>query len=98
MVKRVLFIAFASMLAMAPGSALAQEGISRKQQERNLTKKAKEDKKARTKQDKEDRKHHLSIQDKATQKRMKRNNRRANRSGSGTHRDGPLRRLFQRKR
>jgi hypothetical protein len=43
---------------------------------------------------KDDRKRHLDIQDKATRKRIKRNTRRADRRGSGRHRDGFLRRTF----
>jgi hypothetical protein len=40
----------------------------------------------------------LSIQDKQTRKRLKKNTKRADRSGSGPHRDGGLRGLFGRKR
>jgi Flp pilus assembly protein TadB len=98
MFNRLLVLVLSLMLGSAMFTASAQEGISRKQQERNLAKKAKEEKKARVKQDKEDRKHHLGLQDKATQKRMKRNSKRADRSGSRAHRDGPFRRMFQRKR
>ncbi len=76
----------------------AQEGISQKQQERILAKKAKEEKKEKAKQEKADRARHLSLQDKATQKRLKRHGRRADRHGSGAHRDGPFRSLFKRKR
>ncbi|MBK9176564.1 MAG: hypothetical protein IPM46_09550 [Flavobacteriales bacterium] len=86
-------------LTAAPAILHAQEGgISRKQQERILAKKAKDEKKAKTKQDKADRERHLSIQDKETRKRMKRHTRRADRRGSGAHRDGFLTRLFSRRR
>lgn len=84
--------------AAAPVAGYAQDGISRKQQEKQLARKAKEEKKAKARKEKEDRKRHLSIQDKATRKRLKRHTRRADRSGSGTHRDGWFPGLFQRKR
>lgn len=88
-----------AVLSFAPTVLHAQEaGISRKQQERILAKKAKDEKKAKAKQDKANRERHLSIQDKETRKRMKRNTRRADRRGSGTHRDGFLTRLFSRRR
>jgi Flp pilus assembly protein TadB len=85
-------------LGLLPAAARAQEGISQKKQERILAKKAKEEKKQKAKQEKADRAHHLALQDKATQKRIKRHTRRADRHGSGAHRDGPLRKLFRRKR
>lgn len=84
--------------AAVPVAGHAQDGISRKQQEKQLARKAKEEKKAKARKEKEDRKRHLSIQDKATRKRLKRHTRRADRSGSRTHRDGWLPGLFQRKR
>lgn len=83
------------VLLSAP-AVLAQEGISRKQQEKNLAKKEREDRKAKARKEKEDRKRHLSIQDKETRKRIKRHTRRADRSGTRTHRDG--RGLFHRRR
>ncbi len=76
----------------------AQDGITQKEQERILAKKAKEDKKAKVKKTKDDKKRHLAIQDKATRKRLKQHDRRADRSGSGRHRDGFFTRLFSRKR
>lgn len=88
-----------AVVATVPLASHAQEeGISRKQQERILAKKAKEQKKEKAKQDKAGRERHLAIQDKETRKRMKRQNRRAERSGSGPHRDGFLTRLFSRRR
>ncbi|MCB0769010.1 MAG: hypothetical protein KDC00_01235 [Flavobacteriales bacterium] len=82
-------------LTAAPVSAAAQDGgISRKKQEKLLEKKAKEDKKAKAKKEKFDRKRHLSLQDKATRKRLKRHNKRADRNGSNTHKDGFFRRMF----
>lgn len=87
------------MLALAPHAANAQdEGISQRKQERNLAKKEREEKKAKVKEEKADRKHHLSLQDKATRKRIKQHTRRADRHGSGRHRDGFPSRLFRRKR
>ncbi len=91
-------LALLTMLAAMPTVSPAQDGISQKQQEKILAKKAKEDKKAKVKQEKADRKRHLSIQDKATRKRLKRHTKRADRRGSGAHRDGGLRGLFQRSR
>lgn len=91
-------LALLMILAAAPAVSHAQDGISQKQQEKILSKKAKEDKKAKKKKEKADRKRHLSIQDKATRKRLKKHNKRADRRGSGAHRDGWLRGLFQRSR
>lgn len=85
-------------LTGTPMMAHAQDGISQKEQERILAKKAKEDKKAKVKKAKDDKKRHLAIQDKATRKRLKQHDRRADRSGSGRHRDGFFTRLFSRKR
>lgn len=86
-------------LFTAPTALRAQdEGISQREQEKILAKKAKEEKKAIAKQEKEGRKLHLGRQDKATRKRMKQNQRRADRSGPGRHRDGFFTRLFSRKR
>jgi Flp pilus assembly protein TadB len=75
-------------------AAVAQDGISKKQAEKNLARKARDDRKAKARKVKDDRKRHLDIQDKATRKRIKRNTRRADRRGSGRHRDGFLRRTF----
>jgi hypothetical protein len=77
---------------------LAQDGITQKQQEKILHKKAREDKKAKARKVKEDRKRHLAIQDKATRKRIKHNTKRADRKGSGSHKERGLRKLFSRKR
>lgn len=82
------------LLLGTPVITVAQDGITQRQQERILAKKAKEDKKAKVKKEKEDRKRHLAIQDKATRKRLKRHTRRADRGGSGQHRDGFFTRLF----
>ncbi len=82
-------------LVVTPALVHAQEGISRKKQEKIQAQKEKEKKKAKVKKEKDDRKRHLSIQDKETRKRIKRHTKRADRSGSGAHRD---RGLFRRKR
>jgi Flp pilus assembly protein TadB len=87
-------LALAVSLMVVPGAAKAQEGISRKQQERIQAKKAKDEKKAKARQERDDRKRHLNIQDKATRKRIKRHTKRADRRGSGPHRDGFFRRTF----
>jgi hypothetical protein len=93
---RILLIAI-PLLVVVPHTA-AQEGISRKKQEKIQKDKAKEEKKELAKRDKEGRKRHLSIQDKETRKRIKRNTKRADRRGTRTHKDGFFRRLFSRKR
>lgn len=98
MLRSLFRIALVAMLAMASTTTYAQEGISQKMQEKILAKKSKEDKKAKVKKEKADRKQHLAIQDKATRKRLKRHFKRAERKGSGTHKDGGLRGLFQRSR
>lgn len=82
------------VLIAAPANSSAQDGISRKQQEKILAKKAKEEKKQKARKAKEDRKRHLDNQDKATRKRIKRNTKRAGRHGSDQHRDGFFRRTF----
>jgi Ni/Co efflux regulator RcnB len=87
-----------ALLLAAPMMASAQEGISRKKQEKVLARKEKADAKAKVRKGKEDRKRHLSIQDKETRKRIKRHTRRADRHGTGVHRDGFPRSLFQRRR
>lgn len=76
--------------------ARGQEGITKKQAEKNLARKAKEERKAKARKVKDDRKRHLDIQDKATRKRIKRNTKRADKHGSGRHRDGWLRRTMGR--
>jgi len=89
-------------LAMALSGATAvlaqDEGISQRKQEKILAQKAKEEKKEKVKQDKENRKRHLGLQDKGTQKRMKKHARRADRHGPGRHSDPWPARLFRRKR
>lgn len=86
------------LLFSMAGASMAQDGISKKQQEKNLAKKGKDDKKAKVKKEKDDRKRHLSIQDKDTRKRIKRNTKRADRGGPGPHRDGFFQRTFGRRR
>lgn len=81
-------------LVAVPRVVVAQDGISRKQQEKKLEKQAKVDKKEKAKKEKFDRKRHLSLQDKATRKRLKRHNKRADRSGSDPHRDNFFQRTF----
>lgn len=81
--------------AMAvPQAGFAQDGISKKKQEKIQAKKAKQEKKEKAKQERYDRRRHLSVQDKATRKRMRRHTKRADRRGSGIHRDGFFRRTF----
>lgn len=77
-----------------PNAVCAQEGISQKQQEKNLAKKGKDDKKAKAKKEKDDRKRHLAIQDKSARKRIRHNTKRADRGGSGAHRDSWPKRMF----
>lgn len=89
-----LLLAFA--LQTTPISA--QDGISRKKQERIQAKKEKQEVKDKARKEKQDRKRHLSIQDKETRKRIKRHTRRSHKHGTGTHRDGFPRNLFQKRR
>lgn len=93
---RILLLAAASMGPLM--SQAQEEGISQRKQEKILAKKEREEKKQKIKQDKENREHHLNLQDKATRKRMKKHGKRADRHGSGAHRDGILSRMFRRKR
>ncbi|MCB0795501.1 MAG: hypothetical protein KDB88_12255 [Flavobacteriales bacterium] len=81
-------------LILVPGVQAQEKGVSRKQQEKHLARKEKQDAKARVKQEKADRKRHLAMQDKKTRKRMRKHTKRADRKGSGRHRDPFLKRLF----
>ena len=90
-----LLLLFTSVL-VTPVSG--QDGITQRQQEKILAKKAKEEKKAKIKKEKTDRKHHLGIQDKATRKRIKQHTKRADRRGSGSHRDSWFQRTFSKRR
>lgn len=94
--RRWWFALFIALFAVAASPTLssAQDGISRKKQERIQANKAKQEKKAKAKQERFDRKRHLSVQDKAARKRVKRHTKRADRRGSGQHRDGFFRRTF----
>lgn len=96
--SRLALLVISLFLSLVPGNVHAQEGIGQKQQEKLLEKKAKEDKKAKVRKEKADRKRHLEIQDKAARKRIKRNTKRADRGGSGAHRDGFFKGLFRRTR
>ncbi len=89
-------ILLCGLVLTVPSLASGQDGISRKKQEKLLEKKAKADKKEKARQEKEDRKRHLSLQDKATRKRIKRNTKRADRHGSDPHRDNFFQRTFGR--
>lgn len=93
---RLLLLAL--FLTGVPTVVMAQDGISRKEQEKIQAKKAKDEKKAEKKREKEGKKRHLDIQNKDTRKRIKKNTKRADRGGSGQHRDGFFTRLFSRKR
>jgi Flp pilus assembly protein TadB len=97
--RRLLrFLLLAGLLAGVPTMVHAQDGISKKEQERIQSKKAKEEKKAEKVREKEGKKRHLDIQSKDTRKRIKKNTKRADRHGSNRHRDGLFSRLFSRKR
>lgn len=78
----------------AEGEGGKSAGMSKKQQEKHLAKKERKDKKSLAKEEKRIYKLHREHQDKATRKRMKRNERRANKHGQNGHRDPFLRRLF----
>lgn len=98
MLQLLIRIVLVTLLGIVSLSTTAQDGISQKDQEKILSKKSKEDKKAKVKKEKTDRQRHLAIQDKAARKRLKQNFKRADRRGSGAHKDGCLRGLFQRSR
>ena len=89
---RMLLIVLSLLFAVPHLSA--QEGISKKKQDKIQRDKAKQEKKDLKKKEKADRKRHLGIQDKDTRKRIKRHTKRANKHGSRKHRDGFFRRLF----
>ncbi len=72
----------------------AQEGISKKKQDKIQRNKRKNDVKEVRKEEKRIAKKHLANQGKATRKRMKRHKRRADKQGNSGHRDPFLRRLF----
>lgn len=78
------------LVCLSPVSA--QEGVSRKKQERIQEKKDEDKKKAKVRKEKEDRRRHLSNQDKATRKRIKKNQKRSVKHGSGA----PKQPFFQR--
>ncbi|HQW07037.1 MAG TPA: hypothetical protein PLN12_14220, partial [Flavobacteriales bacterium] len=92
--KWLILCSLGLLLLAAPASTSAQDGISRKKQEKLLEKKAKTDKKEKAAQEKADRKRHLSLQDKATRKRIKRNTKRAGRHGTNPHKDNFFQRIF----
>jgi len=94
MFKTLLGFVFVFGLLVSMPVHAQDAGISRKKQEKILEKKAKTEKKEQAKQERQDRKRHLSLQDKATRKRLKRHGKRADRGGSNTHRDGFFRRTF----
>jgi Flp pilus assembly protein TadB len=89
------WIGMATVMLVASTALPAQDGISRKKQEKIQAQKAKEEKKELARKEKEGRKRHLALQDKSTRKRMKRNSKRADRSGSRQHRDGIPARWFR---
>lgn len=91
-------VSLLALLVVAPTVAFGQDGISRQKQEKILAKKEKKEVKERARKEKKDRKRHLKIQDKEARKRIKRHTKRADRRGSGTHRDGFPRSLFQKSR
>ena len=78
----------------AGGDGGKSAGMSKKKQEKHLAKKERKDKKSLAKEEKRIYKLHREHQDKATRKRMKRNERRAAKHGQGRHRDPFFRRLF----
>ena len=78
----------------AEGDGGKSAGMSKKKQEKHLAKKERKDKKSLAKEEKRIYKLHREHQDKATRKRMKRNERRAGKHGQGRHRDPFFRRLF----
>ncbi len=102
---RKLFFRILVMFAItaAPGVMKAQDaggnggqsaGMTKRQQERSQAKKARKEKKDVAREEKRLHKLHMKHQDKATRKRMKQNQRRADKHGQGTHRDPFLKRVF----
>lgn len=104
--KRVLrtFLVLFTLLAVpmigsaqdAEGGGGKSAGISRKQQEKNLAKKERRDKRSLAKEEKRLLKQHRQHQDKATRKRMKRNERNSARRGPHGPRPPFFQRLFHR--
>jgi hypothetical protein len=92
---RIILLSCTLLLVLPP--LQAQEGISRKKQEKILAAKEKKEKKDLKKQEKKDRRRHMKIQDKETRKRIKRHTRRADRHGKNPHKEGILRRWFGRR-
>lgn len=82
-----------ALMAFAQAT-VAQEGMSKRKQEKALAKKEKVEAKEMRKRDREGRKRHMGLQDKKTRKRIKRNTKRADRRGTNRHEDGFFRRLF----
>lgn len=96
--RTIRFLVAAALATTGPAVLHAQdEGIGRKEAERNQAKKEKDDKKAAKKAEKEKQKQHLGIQDKATRKRIKQHTKRAGKHGTNTHRDPFFVRLFGRR-
>jgi hypothetical protein len=86
----LLLLAFAA----APTTAHAQAGAGPDQVNPISAKQKQKRSKAIRKEEKRLNKQHLAHQDKATRKRMKRHQRRADKQGNTGHRDPFLRRLF----
>lgn len=97
MLRRALpYIISLLTVFVAPHSSIAQdEGISQAKQEKLQARKEKKDTKEVKKEEKRLLKEHRRHQDKATQKRMKRNKRRADKHGNDPHRDPWPRRWFE---
>ena len=83
------------LLALPFGAVAQEDGRTQKEQEKILAKEKKQKKKEQAAYEKEKRKAHLSHQDKATRKRIKKNTRRADRNGTNTHRDPWIERVFR---
>jgi len=89
-----LIVLASPVVAQEKGKA----GVTQKQQEKIQAKKAKEEKKLKKKTERKNRRHHLSIQSKDVRKRMRKNTKRSERSGSGRHRDPFYKRIFKSRR
>ena len=94
---RITLLALA-LVSMSELSAQGDKGITQKQQEKILVKKAKEDAKAKAKADREAKRRHLNIQSKETRRRIRKNTKRADRKGTGAHRDPFYKRWFKARR
>jgi len=92
--KRSLLLLLLPLLLPLTLSA-QEEGRTRREQEKIQAKQEQQEKKDAQAAEKELRQRHLALQDKATRKRMKQHDRRADKHGTGRHRDPWIKRVFR---